>query len=113
MGRVTLSIPPTLNASYRARSDGRGQYKTTEAKLWQREVMYRMGQFRPLTGDIVLTIDLYYKFNRDIDASLKLALDALQGYAYTDDEQITQLILTKQKDSKNPRLEITWESKTP
>ena len=107
---ITLTMPPTLNASYRARPDGKGQYKTQEAKDWQEEVQWLVNNCTPIEGPVALTFWIIYKFDRDIDACDKLLQDALQGAAYIDDKQIVSRYTYKVKDASNPRLVVEWRA---
>lgn len=63
----------------------------------------------PLTGEIVLNIIQYFGDNRrrDIDAYLKIILDAAEGVLYEDDTQIVELNVIKAKDLGNPRIELS------
>ena len=47
----------------------------------------------------------YYgdKRKRDIDAYLKILLDAMSGIVYADDSQINEMHLFKEVDVENPR----------
>jgi Holliday junction resolvase RusA-like endonuclease len=111
--KVVLPLPPTLNSSFRARKDGRGQYKTGEAKAWEHEAHYLLNKVQPIRGAVRLIVNVYYKYDRDIDASLKLLLDALEGKVYINDSQVTMLTVTKQKDNSNPHVEVSWHEIAP
>ena len=54
----------------------------------------------------------YYgdKRKRDIDAYLKILLDAMSGIVYADDSQINEMHLFKEVDVENPRtiIQILW-----
>jgi len=62
----------------------------------------------PLSGIVELHIDLFYgdKRKRDIDAPLKILLDAMSEIVYEDDSQVTKLTVQKFYDKENPRTEI-------
>lgn len=46
----------------------------------------------------------------DLDNLCKLALDSLNGLAFTDDKQVTVLTATLQRNSDEPRTLITWRT---
>lgn len=62
----------------------------------------------PLTGDISVSITLYFGTKRraDLDNFNKLSLDALTGIVYEDDSQIAELNLKRAYDKARPRIEI-------
>ena len=62
----------------------------------------------PLSGIVELHIDLFYgdKRKRDIDAHLKILLDAMSEIVYEDDSQVTKMTVQKFYDKENPRTEI-------
>lgn len=101
---VILKLPPTLNHTYRF-GNGR-MWKTQEAKAWQEEVEWMCKKEKPLKGLILLEINMFLLRDRDIDSSLKLVLDAFQAVGiYKNDSQITQLVVKKEIDKSNPRME--------
>lgn len=55
-----------------------------------------------------MNILLYFGDNRrrDIDAYLKILLDAMTGIVYEDDSQIDEMHVFKQVDIKSPRTVI-------
>lgn len=63
---------------------------------------------KPLTGDIVLTVILYFgdRKIRDIDNYNKLLLDSCTGILWEDDKQIQEMHIYKKYDKENPRIEI-------
>lgn len=77
-----------------------------ESYQWQIKSQYRK---KPLEEDVKLKIELFFGDNRkrDIDNYNKILLDALSGILYVDDSQIVSLEIIKNKDIKNPRIEIT------
>jgi Holliday junction resolvase RusA-like endonuclease len=115
MKTITLPLPPTLNHSYGYRSMGRhvSMYKKPEAKQWQRQaallIQASRHQKTPTKSIVTIKIHMYYKFNRDIDSSLKLLFDTMEGIVYENDRQIISLLVFKDKDKDNPRLEVGIE----
>lgn len=63
---------------------------------------------KPLTGEVDLRIELFFSVNRkhDIDNYNKLTIDSLTGIVFNDDSQIVSLLIIKNFDKKNPRIEI-------
>ena len=63
----------------------------------------------PLSTPVELNIKQYFgdKRRRDIDAHLKILLDAMEGIVYDNDNQIFEMHVTKNYDKENPRVEIT------
>lgn len=97
---IRLPYPPSLNRYLR--HTGR-TYKTTEANLFQCSVAYEaaIAGIELLEGDVCLHMTLHPKLTKkgkasgaciDLDNSLKVALDALQGIAYHNDNQVKRLV---------------------
>jgi Holliday junction resolvase RusA-like endonuclease len=90
------------------------RYMTPESKRlkWEYQLEAR-AQWRgkPLTGDIEVSITLYFGTKRraDLDNFNKLSLDALTGIAYEDDSQIAKLTIERAYDKKKPRIAVTIE----
>lgn len=75
-----------------------------EAMMWEAKSQWK-GE--TLTEDVTLNIFLYLDSKRpDIDSYLKLLLDVLDGIAYENDRQVTELSVIKMHDSEEPRIEI-------
>lgn len=64
----------------------------------------------PITGDVELTVDLYFgdKKVRDIDNYNKLLLDACTGVLWDDDSQIQSITIRKNYDKLLPRIELAF-----
>ena len=62
-----------------------------------------------LEGEICAKIKFYRATKRriDLDNLLKPILDSLNGIAYKDDSQVTEIIALKYVDKSNPRAEVT------
>ena len=65
--------------------------------------------FSPLRGNLAVTLNQFYGDNRkrDIDAYIKIVLDAMEGIVYENDNQIVKLEATKAVDKDNPRIEVS------
>ena len=65
------------------------------------------GVLEPLVGNVEVDIMEYRPQERgDIDSPLKLVLDAIQGYVYTNDSQVRGMRVSKYTDRENPRVEL-------
>jgi len=112
---ITLSGNPlSTQTIYRSSCIGGipRRYMTKQGK--ERKEQYRFeakSQYKgkPLEGDVHANVVIFFKNARrfDIENAIKIALDSLQGALYHDDKQITELIVKKQIDRKNPRVEIS------
>lgn len=111
MIKLTLPFPPVLNHLYpttrtgkRVKSRAGREYAHTAG--WQAKEQGAV----PIAGPVAVTIDAYRPRRvGDIDAPLKVLLDALTGIAYEDDGQIEWLLIRRHDDAKNPRVELTIE----
>ena len=62
---------------------------------------------REKEGDVNITVRLFRPAKRgDADNFSKVMLDALQGHAYQNDGQITELHVYRADDKMNPRVEV-------
>lgn len=106
--RITIDLPPTNNTAYKISNRGGRSfmYMTSEGRAWKEMVGWKLKRFKPKSGDFEVVIDIYYKYNRDIDA-VKLILDSLEGHIYKNDRQVVSMLCYKSKDLKNPRLELS------
>lgn len=111
MLKIKLSLPPTLNHTYRVVH--KGMIKTKDAKSWQEyaglmviQELQKKGLEADLRGDYHVTMDLYLKRSRDVDSSIKLLLDALEGVIWKNDKQVQQILVRKWKTSNEPCLEL-------
>lgn len=111
MYTLTLPYPPSVN-HYLKRS-ARGVYVTPEAQAFKDEAAWiaRLAGVEPLAGAVVVVLDIYRPRKRgDIDAPLKLTLDALNRVAWNDDDQVVELHVHRFDDKDNPRVELTiWQ----
>lgn len=107
---VTLPYPPSANRYWRS---FRGRViKSIEATHYIELVYWttRDAGLDLLQGDVSLTLRLYRPQKRgDLDNRIKVLLDALQGVAYKDDEQVVELHAFRHDDKENPRVEIVVE----
>ncbi len=105
-----LPLPPSTNHAYHT---NKGKwYKDESVTIWEDGCIYKLKKakwhFYNLPT-ICVHIAFYFGDNRrrDIDGKIKFVLDMLQkAGAYKDDNLVTDLIVSKRIDKKNPRLEI-------
>ena len=107
MIRLTLPTPISANRYWR---NARGRtYVSAEAKTYKTAVGWiaRTHIDEPLQGDLSVTLRWYRPAKRgDVDNAQKVVLDALNGIAYSDDSQITELHAYRYDDKDNPRMEV-------
>lgn len=110
----TLSVPPPINAAYRAAYSAKKRrvvfFMTAKSRAWKVEshwMMKKNGFGKHLITDPVsIKIKLYLKHNRDVDGSIKIILDALQDTVLENDMQVQELYVSKQMDKLNPRVDV-------
>lgn len=111
----TLPLPPTLNHAYRsfvASGNRPALYKTAKAKAWQNEarfLIYSQDNKQPkYARPVNVVVNMFLKYNRDIDSSLKLLLDTFETAGIVEnDKWIYSLSVTKEMKAKEPRMEVT------
>lgn len=106
--QITLDMPPSANRYWRRGLNG-NTYVSDEAEDYKAEVHLRClrARIRPLDGPLAITMRVYRaRRSGDLDNRIKIVLDALQGIAYTDDKQITEIHAYRFDDKHEPRVEI-------
>jgi len=105
---LVLPYPPTVNHMYRR---ARGHLALTPEALAFRHAVRMIAMVQgvtPITGPVAVFIDVYRPRRRgDLDNILKAALDALNGIAYRDDEQVTRISAERYEDKESPRIEVS------
>ena len=107
---ITLTgNPRSTQQCYRYTS--RGGYMTNACTHVKFDYIHQANQQwrQPIIEDeLELKVTLYFadKRKRDIDNFNKLWMDALEGVVYLDDSQIQKMIISKEYDKSNPRIEI-------
>jgi Holliday junction resolvase RusA-like endonuclease len=112
--QFTVPIAPLgVNNAYEPARWGKrhGFKKSDEARVYQEQIAFRakvaMRSMPPFTGRCRVVLTLFYPDDRsDIDGSIKLNLDALQGVVYRNDRQIRRLVVDKDIDKDRPRIEF-------
>ncbi len=95
------------------RHNGPRTFITARGKAIKDDYYYQLKQQyreKPVTGDIILKIDLVFgdKRKRDIDNYNKLMLDTCTGILWEDDSQIVSLLINKFYEKGNPRIELSF-----
>lgn len=99
----------------RPRVTKRGTYTPPKYKLWETTVsLYTItwmsaNRIDPLTGDVAVTLHFRRKGKRraDLDNLVKAVLDALNGVAYGDDDQVTRIVATVTYNAPEPGVGVT------
>jgi crossover junction endodeoxyribonuclease RusA len=73
-----------------------------------------MGNRQPLAGSLAVSVDFYLpdRRRRDLDNLSKAVLDACNGVVWEDDQQVTQLHITKQFDRDETGITVYVEPVT-
>lgn len=107
---ITLTTKPVpINQKYgiiNGRNILSAKYRhAKEALTWEIASQWKN---EPLEGTVSVNVLQYFgdKRCRDIDAYIKIILDAMSGIVYTDDSQITELHVYKEVDIAAPRVVI-------
>ena len=105
---LVLPYPPTVNHMYRR---ARGHLALTPEALAFRHAVRMIAMVQgvtPITGRVAVFLDVYRPRRRgDLDNILKATLDALNGIAYRDDEQVQQITAVRYDDKRAPRVEVS------
>lgn len=112
MELILKGNPQSTNNIYR--HAGNRVYMTAKGKTLKEDYQWQIkSQYKgkPLKKDLDLRIELFFGDNRkrDIDNYNKILLDSFSGILIVDDSQIQSLLIIKNKDIKNPRIEIQYD----
>lgn len=103
-----LPYPPSANRYWR---NFRGRtVKSEEARQYQQLawLLAKQAMSTPLAGPVAIELCIYRPQRRgDLDNRIKVCLDALQGCAYHNDSQVTELHAYLFDDKTRPRVKIT------
>lgn len=109
---LDLPSPPTANtywrrAGHRIHLSKRGEaFKSAASARWL--VTFRNSRIAFPTGNVKVSIAWRRKRAiGDTDNIAKPILDALKKLAYTDDNQVTELHITRTDDKRNPGVTVT------
>lgn len=120
MMMITLPWPPTGNLYWRfIMTKGKNPQpvivRSRDARKYLEKVsdIFQAAGIRPVLGLVDVTFLLFRPAQRgDLDNHLKVVLDAMQGFAYYDDNQVRHIDATLLDDKFDPRVEVTvktWE----
>ncbi|RKG97010.1 RusA family crossover junction endodeoxyribonuclease, partial [Corallococcus sp. CA047B] len=105
---LVLPYPPSANTYWRA-AKGRGLVPSREALAYKAAVarVAALAQVKPLAGPVRLTLTVYRpRRTGDLDNTLKVLNDALNGLAWLDDEQVVSIHAERADDKAAPRVEL-------
>lgn len=106
-----IPYPPSANNYWRTTRQGR-TYVTHEARDYKATVSSILQGLPPTDVDLSVRIHVYRPAKRgDLDNCLKVLLDALKGFVFVDDDQVTHLEAWRHDDKHNPRAEVTVEAR--
>ena len=101
----TLPVPPSANRYWRVWNNR--IVVTDEARAYKQELKYRLGNYTPIQGEVCINFTVFRPAKRgDLDNYNKIMLDALQGIAYENDNQIVEIHSFREDDKENPRVII-------
>ena len=108
MTTLILPYPPTVNHMYRR---SRGHLSLTPEALAFRHAVRMIAMVQgvtPVSGPVAVFLDVYRPRRRgDLDNILKATIDALNGVAYLDDQQVEQITAVRYDDKRAPRVEVS------
>ena len=104
---IVLPLPPSTNANWDHFS-GR-TVLSEESRNYRANVrlLANIARLRPFDGDVAVYVHVYRARQRgDLDNFAKVLCDSLNGIAYADDDQITELHMFRHDDPKEPLAEV-------
>lgn len=105
--RITLDYPPSSNRYWRVYNGVVVRSEAATAYIRHVALICSTAGIQPVDGDVVVTLRVYRpRKSGDLDNRLKVTLDALQGYAYHNDDQIVGIHATRHDNKDNPRVEV-------
>ena len=100
-----LPVPPSANRYWRICNNR--IVVTDEARAYKDEVRLLLRNLAPLSGDVIVSLTVFRPAHRgDLDNYCKILLDALQGCAYGNDNQIIEIHSFREDDKDDPRVEV-------
>ena len=104
---IVLALPPSANR-YWTYTNG-NVFPSQEAETYKEGVAWKALHqgVRQFTGDVAVYLNVYRPRQAgDLDNYNKVLLDALQGVAYVDDDQVVELHSWRHDDKAQPRVEV-------
>ena len=84
--RITLPVPPSVNAMYR-NVPKVGRVKTGAYKAWQKDAALMVGHHEPITGPVVVSMAIPENGRRDLDNHAKPILDFINKRGLIDSDR--------------------------
>lgn len=108
---ITLGYPPSANKYWRNWKNR--TLLSAEGRAYKAATALKAKKLEPLKGPVCVQLAIYRPRKAgDLDNRIKPVLDALNGYAFEDDDQVTQIIAVRRDDKDSPRVEVqVWEAK--
>lgn len=109
---IDLPTPPSTNHAYPTMRGRRTLSK--EGRAYKAMVQGRLlvAGWKPLAGYVAVTIHWRRKIKSgDLANREKILCDALKGFAFHDDEQITELHMYRTDDKHNPGVTVSVETR--
>lgn len=106
---ILTGNPQSTNNIYR--HTGHRVYMTQKGRTLKEDYQWQCKQQykgKPKTGNLDVRVELFFGDirKRDIDNYGKLLWDSMSGIIYEDDSQIQSMLVLKNYDKKNPRIEV-------
>ena len=115
-GGVTFTVngPPVPKARARRGRNGRW-YTPSKTRRYEEAVGWAAraaGIHNPLEGSVRLHVVLWMpdRRRRDVDNCAKSICDGLNGIAWADDSQVSELTIVRRLDRLRPRAEVSIEA---
>lgn len=107
----TYSLPYPPSANRYLRHGPRGVYETSEAKAYKAAVGLKLKSLGARKIEkpehVIFTVTVFRpRASGDLDNTLKVLLDALNGCLWEDDSQVTEIHAYRRDDKANPRVEV-------
>ena len=105
---ITLPLPPSMNHYWRR--VGRKTLISAKGREFKAdcETMAKMQRVEKFDGEVAVDATIYMaRLGCDLDNRIKPLLDALNGIAYDDDGQVSEIRMVRGLDRGNPRVEVT------
>jgi crossover junction endodeoxyribonuclease RusA len=111
---IILALPPSANVYWRYTPSG--VYVSEEAQNYKKGVQWKAAHqgLRPMDGPVAVYLNVYRARKAgDLDNFAKVLCDSLNGVAYHDDDQVTELHMWRHDDKNDPRVEVEIRRVTP